>query len=37
MRNVYADREYAGVVADLKKEMHRLQQAVGDKPQPEVG
>ncbi len=36
MRNVYDDPEYADVVVDLKEELHRLQEKVGDSPCKEV-
>jgi hypothetical protein len=32
MRNVYHEPEYAEVVGELKDELSRLQQKVGDKP-----
>ena len=37
MKNVYADPQYADVVRELKDELHRLQQEVGDEPCEEVG
>jgi arylsulfatase A-like enzyme len=35
LNNVYADPEYAAVVAELKEELHRLQREVGDEPYAE--
>ncbi|HEX29932.1 TPA: DUF4976 domain-containing protein [Candidatus Poribacteria bacterium] len=37
MKNVYNDPQYADVVRELKDELHRLQQEVGDEPCEEVG
>ncbi|MBN1676706.1 MAG: sulfatase [Kiritimatiellae bacterium] len=37
MTNVYADPAYAGIIAQLKNELHDLQRSVGDSPyDPEV-
>ncbi|MCD6508288.1 sulfatase-like hydrolase/transferase [Candidatus Poribacteria bacterium] len=37
MKNVYNDPQYADVVRELKDELHRLQQEVGDESCEEVG
>lgn len=36
MNNVYSDPEYADVVKELKDELHRLQEKVGDEPVQEI-
>jgi len=37
MHNVHADPAYAGVVAEMKAELRRLQELLGDEPVEEVG
>jgi hypothetical protein len=37
MKSVYHDPEYKDVVAELKVELRRLQNEVGDEPTEEVG
>jgi arylsulfatase A-like enzyme len=36
LNNVYSDPAYAGVIPDLKAELRRLQEQVGDEPMPEM-